>query len=129
MTARIQQEIELLRGQFPYLEHVPNGNWVRILAYPLPAGWSRETSDVAFQIPPAYPGTHPYGVYVPIGLQFRGAAPANYKEPADNKPPFSGQWGIFSWQPEQWRATADLNSGHNLLNWVTGFTVRFNEGK
>ena len=131
MEERIEQELVLLRRYHPDLEYKEEGRWVRILAYPLPEGWNRSSTDVAFQIIVGYPGTPPYGIYAPAGLTFNGARPDNYVEPASTQPPFPGTWGIFSWTPVegQWRATADLLTGSNLLNWVIGFADRFREGK
>jgi hypothetical protein len=127
---RIDQEIALLMQTYPDLEFITAGHWVRIPSYPLPPDWNRTEHDLAFQIPPAYPGTPPYGFYVVVGIQYKGARPNNYTEPAGTQPPFAGTWGIFSWQPgdEQWRPTANITSGANLLNWVRGFANRFQEG-
>jgi hypothetical protein len=127
---RIQQELDLLKTRYPELVYVPEGQWVRIPTYPLPGGWNRTATEIAFQIPPSYPGTPPYGIYVPAGIQHNGKSPGSYKEPADNRPPFPGDWGIFSWQPDdgQWRPTTDPRTGPNLLNWVDGFATRFREG-
>lgn len=131
MEERIKKELELLRKRYPDLEYTEEGKWVRIPAYPLPEGWNRSSTDVAFQIPVGYPGTPPYGIYTPAGILFRGHSPHDYREPAPNKPPFSGSWGIFSWRPDegQWRATADPATGSNLLNWVIGFRNRFQAGR
>lgn len=131
MEERIKKELELLRARYPDLEYKEDGRWVCIPTYLLPEGWNKASTDVAFQIPTGYPGTPPYGIYTPAGLMFNGNRPDSYKEPSPNPPPFPGQWGIFSWAPAngQWRATADLATGSNLLNWVTGFADRFREGK
>lgn len=127
---RIDQELELLRRYYPSLQYNPNGQWILIPYYPLPLGWSRETTDVAFQIHVTFPANPPYGIYVPMGIRFQNTFPKNYKEPTDVQVPFDGKWGIFSWQPDngQWRAKGDLVSGSNLLNWVRGFAKRFQEG-
>jgi len=131
MEARIEQELALLRQRFPKLEYRAEARWVRIPSQPLPAGWNRAATDVAFQIPVAYPGTPPYGIYVPAGLMFTEARPDSYTEPASNPPPFPGTWGVFSWttQDEQWHAGVEMLKGSNLLNWVVGFSERFREGK
>ncbi len=131
MEERIEQELALLRSRFPDLEYKEEGRWVRIPSYPVPEGWNRSATGVAFQIPPGHPGSPPYGIYVPGGLMFKGERPNNYTEPASNQPPFGGTWGVFSWAPQdgQWRATADLVTGSNLLNWVLGFADRFREGR
>jgi hypothetical protein len=133
MQERIDAELALIRQRFHDAEYHEQGHWVRIPSYPLPEGWNRSSTEVVFQIPVdrGYPARHPYGIYVPAGLQFQVAGPDNYKDRAPTQPPFPGTWGIFSWQPAdgQWRPTADIRKGSNLLNWVVGFADRFQEGK
>ncbi len=130
MKERIEQELVLLRGRWPTLEYRAEGDWIRIPEYPLPVGWNRPCTDVAFQPHVTHPGTPPYGIYVPAGLTFNGLRPDNYAEPAPAQPPFGGVWGIFSWTPaDEWRPTADPVAGSNLLNWAVGFADRFREGK
>lgn len=131
MLERIEAELALLRSRYPRLEYQATGQWIRIPSYTLPDGWSQKATDVAFQIPPAYPGTPPYGIHTPVGLTFNGARPDNYVEPAQTAPPFPGTWGVFSWAPAdgEWRPTGDIVSGSNLTNWTQGFADRFREGK
>ena len=115
-------ELELVRGRFPNVEYQPEGRWVRITSYPLPEDWSRETTDVAFQIGDGYPGAQPYGFYVPSGILFQGTTPGSYTDPAPNQPPFEGPWGFFSWAPKSgWFPASDVRQGANLLDWVRGF--------
>jgi hypothetical protein len=131
MEERIEKELALLRQRYSNLEYKEEGRWIRIPSYPLPEGWNRSSTEVAFQIPVVYPGTPPYGIYTPAGLLFNGERPNNYTEPGPTQPPFPGTWGIFSWSPAdgQWRPTVDLTTGSNLLNWVMGFADRFRQGK
>lgn len=131
MQDRIDQELTLLRKRHPNLEYRAEDRWVRIPTYPLPTGWNRPSTDVAFLIPVGYPGTPPYGIYVPAGLLFNGSRPDNYSEPAGGtQPPFGGTWGQLSWSPDgPWRATAELTSGSTLVNWVIGFADRFKQGR
>lgn len=128
--SRIDEEMALIRRYFPLAQFVTEGQWVLIPSYPLlHGGWNRTSSDVAFQIPRGHPGTPPYGFSVPAGILFNGARPNNYVEPAQNVPPFPGPWGTFSWSPDgEWRPTASLQSGPNLLNYARGFADRFREG-
>jgi hypothetical protein len=129
--ARIEEELALLRSRFRDVEHVAAGQWVRVREYRvLHPGWTPGVTDVSFQIPMGYPGTQPYGIYVPTGMRYLGNLPANYQEPAGNQPPFEGSWGVFSWAPgdRQWRPTTNLVTGTNLLNFVLGFNDRFREG-
>jgi hypothetical protein len=130
MVERIRKELDLLRTRYHDLEYIEEGQWVRGFAYPLPDGWNRSETDIAFPIPIGYPGTPPYGIYTPAGLLYNGKRPNNYQEPAPNRPPFTGIWGVFSWTTKdgQWRAATDLDTGWNLLNWVMGFRDRFLEG-
>jgi hypothetical protein len=129
--SRIEQELALLRSRFRNVEYAVAGHWTRVKDYRvLHPGWTPGITDVAFQIPESYPGTQPYGIFVPSGMRYLGNLPANYQESASNQPPFGGTWGIFSWAPDdgQWRPTTDLVSGTNLLNFVLGFNDRFSEG-
>src|SRR5690349_13332271 len=120
ITDRLKLELELLRSRYPNLEFREQGQWVRLPEYRLPRGWSSESRDVAFQIPIGFPGTPPYGIYVPAGLRFEGQVPGNYAEPASVEPPFAGTWGCFSWAPAdgEWRVASEPTKGSNLLNWA-----------
>ena len=123
---RMGAELALLQTQYPSVEY--RDRWIRVPAYPLPEGWSSAETSLAIFIRDGFPGTGPYGLHVPAGIRFLGAMPKNYVEPAKNQPPFGGNWGVFSWEAANWRATADLKSGHNLLNWILGASTRFREG-
>ena len=128
MRERLAQELELLRKLFPDVQYMEDG-WFKIPNHPLPPGWNRANTDVAFLARPGYPGTPPYGIYVPAGIQYQGSVPTNYSEPANPMPAFGGQWGILSWSVDSgWRPTADLVSGSNLMNWARGIAERFKEG-
>jgi len=129
-TPRIVEELDLLRKHHPDLEFVAEGGWVRMPGYKRMPGWTPSESDIVFQIPAAFPGTHPYGFYVPSGARFNGVVPNNYSENGEPRPPFSGTWGKFSWQPEtvDWQPKATVLGGSNLLSCVRGFWVRFQEG-
>lgn len=126
---RITAEVDLLRRVFPNLEF--RDGWVRIPGVRLPAGWNRAETDVAFQIADGFPGTPPYGIYVPSGVRHNGRMPQNYTEPSGAIPPFGGAWGMFSWSVadgNDWRPTASVDKGVNLLQWVRGFGQRFAAG-
>ena len=131
MQERIEAELALVRQRFPEVECLDEGCWFRVPSYPLPEGWNRSETDVAFQIAPGYPGQPPYGFYVPSGILFQGDKPNSYTEPASAQPPFEGAWGFFSWAPVdgQWKPAVEVRQGSNLLNWVTGFGERFRDGR
>lgn len=123
---RIDVDLTLLKGRFPSVEY--RDRWVLIPSYPLPPDWSAKQTDIAFHVRDGFPGIGPYGLYAPVGLRYKGERPDRYTEPAGTQPPFGGTWGIFSWESDDWRATADPRTGHNLLNWALGATQRFREG-
>jgi hypothetical protein len=110
------------------------GSWFRIPAYPVSQlhAWNRESTDVAFQASPTHPATAPYGFYVLAGLRCDGECPQNYSEAPSARPPFPGDWGMFSWSIADngtWVPRVDLVSGANLLNYVRSFADRFKEGR
>lgn len=130
MQERIDQEFELLKKYYPSIKYVNNeGHWFLIPAYNISEGWSSQSINVAFTTPPEYPASPPYGIYVPIDLRYKGVNPNNFAA-AKIAVPFDGCWGVLSWAPGdgQWRPTADLISGSNLLHWARGFAERFREG-
>ncbi len=132
MGNRIDEEITLLRKYYPNLEHDENRRWVIIHDYPLPEDipWNKKAIDVCFFIPNGYPGANPYGIYVPADLRYGDQPPNNYKPSPENKPPFSGNWGLISWTPvDKWNPSAEIQKGSNLLNYVLSFNDRFKEGR
>ena len=129
MRERIKNELELLRNYYPEIEYRSKGNWFYLSSYSLPEGWNREETEIAFQINNGYPGSPPYGFYVPTGIKFHDKSPKKYKKSPKNSPPFDGEWGLFSWSHNnEWNPTADLKTGSNLLNWVNSFKDRFKGG-
>jgi len=127
--SRIDEELALLR-QLYSIEYQPIGQWVKVYGYPVRAsGWNRAVTDVAFQVLPSYPA-QPYGFYVPVGIRCNDAVPQSYQEPSPNQPPFGGEWGMFSWAPDdgQWRPGATVRNGSNLVDWIRGFAQRFEGG-
>ena len=126
--SRVEQELELLRRNFPQLEYLAAGQWVRIPQYGLPDSiWDRDCVEVCFQIPEQIPGQPPYGFYVRPNLNLKnGQQILNYAYPAPTG--FGGDWGKFSWQLAVWAPTADLVSGTNMVNFARSFVDRFTEG-
>jgi hypothetical protein len=130
VSDRIIAELSMVRQVYPGVDSAGDGSWLKLSAYALPPGWNRSETEIAIQVPPAYPGVPPYGIYVPAGILFNGIRPQNYTEPASNQPPFGGAWGLFSWQvvDGEWRPAAEAKDGTNLLTWIRGFAERFKEG-
>lgn len=125
--ARLSNEMLHLQGHFKE-KIIQIGNWFLIKEYPLPEGWNVRHTNIAFRAQPDYPGTPPYGFFVPTGLRFNSSIPGNYQDSVADIPPFAGQWGMFSWAPDEWRPSNDLRAGFNLLNFALSFAVRLGEG-
>lgn len=128
MRERIEQELAHLRRYYRELTYEKNGRWVLLRDFPTPDGtWDHDRVSVAFQIPPGYPGQKPYGFYVHPRIRLRnGGLVKNVTD--SSEPPFPGEWMKFSWDVPDWRPTADLQSGSNLLNYVLTFRARLEQG-
>ncbi len=128
MNERMAQELRLLRTRFPNLDYRDDGQWVLLPGWRVPTTlWDHKHIDICFQIPGGYPGQKPYGFYVSPRIALRdGRHPNNFTD--SGEPPFAGEWRKFSWDAPEWRATVDLSTGCNLLNWVFTFDHRFAEG-
>ena len=134
MRPRIKAELELLRAIFDSVEYVEQDgeDWFLIPTYSVPDGWAvdgRATRSipVAFLIKADYPATAPYGFLTPAMFTFNGKAPNRTGAPP-KKVPFPGNWLHFSWQPVDWRSTAEPGMGSNLVAWCRSFAVRLGEG-
>lgn len=132
MDERIDAEFELIRKYYPTLVVSNCKRWGLIDKFVLPSGipWNKEHIPICCNIPNGYPGTAPYGIYIPADLQCDNKEPQSFTKIANNKPPFEGVWGMLSWTPdtEVWKPTADILKGSNLLNFIKTFNDRFKEG-
>ncbi len=128
MKERIEDELKLLRTRFSKVEYREEGHWFLLPEYPAPAGmWTNDAPSICFQVPTGYPGQKPYAFYVRQPFALGNGAPVN-NIAASSEPPFDGEWLKFSWDMPDWRATDDLASGYNLLNWTLSFQARLQEG-
>jgi len=128
MSERIDQELTLLRRYFSDLEYREDGGWVLLPRHPLSSTlWNRAECAIAFQIPQGYPGNKPYAFYAQPVLELKSGASVD-RSTVSQEPPFGGQWLKFSWEMLEWRPTADLQSGSNLLNFVLTFKDRLEQG-
>ncbi len=124
---RMDEEFRLLSSRVPNITR--DGDWFMIPDYTVPEGWVPEPIAVAFRAQEGYPGAQPYGFWVPLGTRFNDQKPESYTEPAKSNPPFPGQWGFFSWSPQDpWQFKEPIAAGSTLLNWALGFRQRFEEG-
>jgi hypothetical protein len=123
---RLEAELALIQAEYPDLEFRSDDYWARIPQYPVPAGWGRETTELAFQVPREMPGQQPYGFWVRPGLELpSGGQPTNAQGPVSTG--FGEGWQQFSWAPEVWRPASDPKGGSNLLDFVRSFTRRLRD--
>ena len=134
--SRLDEELELLRADYPDLEFLVDGLWVRLPRYEVPAElWRPSVLQVAFQIPPQM-GIAPYAFHVhPLdGDDFdrveltSGGDIGNYSFPATT--PWGADWATFSWGQEDnaWLAVEPIRAGSNMARFVATFASRFGEG-
>lgn len=124
---RVEEELALLRRDFPAAGLSEVGDWVEIPEYPLPPGlYNREATRVRMPLSPAYPDVAPDNFYVVAGLRLRsGAALDNYGEISR----FGELWGQFSWHPKRWTAAARPEQGDNMSTFFNTIRKRFEEGR
>ncbi len=134
--SRLDEELELLRVDYPDLEFFADGSWVRLPRYELLTQlWRPSIIQVAFQIPPQM-GIAPYAFHVhplvPDDLDrvepTSGGEIGNYSFPATT--PWGTDWGTFSWGQEDnaWLAAEPIRTGSNMARFVMTFANRFAEG-
>jgi len=127
VTEWVARQLELLRAQWPDLGYDQAGNWVRIPGWELPAGWTPQVVDIAFQIKEEA-DQPPYAFYVnATDLKHNGNVPGSWA-PTTDQVSFPGTWSQFSWGPETWVPTANPELGPNMVIFVRSFAVRFAEG-
>lgn len=119
------QEIELLRKKYGAVDHGPNLDWVLFRAFPLPAGWNAQFTELLILIPPGYPTTPPDNFYVRNGLKLLGGAlPGNYSE---NQNVLGNSWGQFSFHVQSWNPSFDFEMGDSLRTFIVGVERRLAE--
>jgi hypothetical protein len=123
---RVQAELDLIRSEFPSLEFCEDDFWGRIPDYPLPEGWGREQTEIAFQMPRDLFGQEPYGFWVRPALQLPGGGiPSNSQSPVATG--FGEGWQQFSWSPDGWQPGPGPRGGSNMLDFVRSFARRLAE--
>lgn len=126
MMERVLAELELIRSQYPDLEFREVDFWARIPDYPVPAGWGREHTEVAFQVPRDLFGQQPYGFWVHPPLEVPGGGvPSSTSGPVATG--FGEGWQQFSWAPDGWQPGPEPRSGSSLLDFVRSFGRRLVE--
>ncbi|MYA09949.1 MAG: hypothetical protein F4Z32_00595 [Gemmatimonadetes bacterium] len=129
---RLEQEHELIVSVFPSV--VRSEDWFLLQndTRAIRCGWTPDPFPVAFHAQPGHPGQVPYGIYVAAAVRVGGDTPNNFSATAANSPPFSGEWGVLSWQGDEdglpWFPKQEVRDGANLLNFLITFEERFKQG-
>lgn len=106
--ALLELQFEQLQEKYEATKTDPgNGTYVVTLHnVPLPPGWNRPTTDVAFVVPAGYPQAAPDTFYVNPGLALaHGGVPQNTGQ--NPVPGVAPDWLWFSWHPQSWNANRD----------------------
>jgi len=128
MNERVREEIELLKKQFPELQHGDQLDWGLIPELVLPPErFNKSSTKVLFRIPVGYPATGPDNFFVDADLRLKGGAnPPAFNigsQSSSGNAPVAGEWGWFSWHPQAWRPAATIEGGDNLLGFVRSINV------
>lgn len=117
MDDRLAKEFELLQQVYGATEAAADRSWVVIESFPLPTGWSRESTPLLILVPAGYPLTAPDNFYTADDLKL-----ASGIEPGSSSPGQSHvgrTWKMFSWHVDgSWSAGADEKRGDNLLTFL-----------
>jgi hypothetical protein len=114
----LERHIEELQARYPDATVTPVGNGTHVVVLhgmPLPAGWNRPATDVAFVVPAGYPQAAPDCFWVNPGLALsHGGPPQNTGTNAAAGVP--GDWLWFSWHPQGWNSnSSDLSTYANVV--------------
>lgn len=123
---RLEGERTLLARHYPTVELGPQGEWVIVRRWPLPAGWTVRETDLLLIIPPGYPATSPDSFYVSNDVALAGG-----REPGNssaNQQVLERAWRFFSWHiDDQWRPHREPCRGDNLLTYILACAARMSE--
>jgi len=117
-TARIDQELNILRRRYAKVECEDSCQWVIIRDFALPQGWNFQKTNLMFEIPPGYPVVPPDNFYVDEGLKVKATnnPPVSYTEGVEK---LGKKWGQFSWHIEgEWQPHVNPEKGDSLLTFV-----------
>lgn len=128
MNERVREEIELLKKQFPELQHGDQLDWGLIPELVLPPErFNKSSTKVLFRIPVGYPATGPDNFFVDADLRLKNGSPPpafNAGSQSSSGPaPIEGSWGWFSWHPQTWRPAATIEGGDNLMGFVRSINL------
>jgi len=121
---RLEAEADLLAQVFPGvgagLDPQQGNGWVHIPSFPLPAGWSRSTTNLMVIVPGSYPHLPPDSFYVEKHLRdARGRPIDHYFEGAGHNRFAHRGWAWFCYHVRgPWRPTVDPYSGDSLATYV-----------
>ena len=119
--SRLEAELNLLRTHYCAVDHKHEGSlhWIQVKPIHLKDNCALATVAAVFYLTEGYPGTAPYGFFIPANVLCGEKVPKSNN--TNYQPPFPGVWRFISWQPTDWRPTADVQGGDNLWGWVRGF--------
>jgi hypothetical protein len=122
MHERVQQEINLLKEEYPGLQYGQGLDWVLLPQYVLPLLYNIEQTPLLWLIPPGYPQTGPDDFFTDGDLRLKnGINPPSFNlgpNSSSGVAPIPGNWGWFSWHPENWLPATTIEKGDNLFTFL-----------
>lgn len=122
---RIRQELAVATQQYSTSRHADmdelEGQWVRVLDFPLPPGFNFTSTDILFMLPPGYPETPPDWFYLNPYLKLQSGKPLHFfdhddpRHHPDKRPHLDGWAGGCIHIEGDWHATDNPMTGHSLL--------------
>lgn len=129
MRNRLDQEVALLRKQYPGVRHNQNFDWVVVEDVTLSAGYNRDTTDILLIIPAGYPETPPDNFWVPPGLRLENDGQPDAFNP-NHRTHEGEEWDRFSWHEDDgWAPSKDVKDGSNLLTFMRTVEERLEEAE
>lgn len=127
MTERRKEELRLVEAKYGDLEVDPNFEWFIIKRWALGPGWNLTETVVLVLFPPGYPVTPADNFYTSNDLRLAtGGEPSSTSLNANQA---GRTWRQFSWHVEasDWKPTAEVLDGHNMLTFLEGVSKRLSE--
>lgn len=127
MKERLDQEIALLRKEYPAVRHSENYDWVVVKDVPLPDGYNRDATEILTFLPAGYPETPPDNFFVPAGLRLTNGDQIDAFN-RNHRTHEGEQWARFSWHEDSgWSPTEDVKDASNLLTFMGTVEERLKE--
>lgn len=107
MPVQLMDEIEDLRKDGYAIDVVEADGWANAVFhnYPVPAGYSKKSTDLLLRIPLSYPNGRPDMFWTDQDLTLKGGGVPRSGDQIETA--LGKQWRRFSWHPQSWNPGVD----------------------